>query len=43
MEYNAAYSEYFDPEGPPVRTTVEVGGFPREMAVEIDAIGYIAD
>jgi len=42
-EYNAAYSEYFDPDQPPARTTVEVGSFPGAMLVEIDAIAYVPD
>ncbi|MGQ9585373.1 MAG: RidA family protein [Anaerolineae bacterium] len=42
-EYNAAYSEYFNPEVPPARTTVEVGSFPGEMAVEVDAIACMPD
>jgi 2-iminobutanoate/2-iminopropanoate deaminase len=41
--YNEVYREYFDPDGPPARATVEVGHFPGEMAVEIDAIAYVPE
>lgn len=39
--YNEVYSEYFDTDAPPARTTVEVGSFPGDIAVEIDAIAYV--
>lgn len=39
--YNEAYSEYFGPHGPPARTTVQVGGFPGNVAVAIDVIAYL--
>ena len=41
--YNEVYSEYFDPDEPPARTTVEVGSFPGDIAVEIDVIAYIPE
>lgn len=39
--YNEVYSEYFDPDEPPARTTVQVGGFRDGRAVEIDVIAYV--
>lgn len=39
--YDDVYSEYFEPDEPPARTTVQVGSFPANMAVEIDVIAYI--
>lgn len=39
--YNEVYSAYFDPESPPARTTVEVGRFPGDMAVAMDAIAFV--
>jgi len=38
--YNEVYSEYFDPREPPARTTVQVGSFRDDRAVEIDVIAY---
>ena len=37
---NAAYSEYFDAETAPVRTTVYVG-LPRDLLVEIDVLAVL--
>jgi len=39
--YNEVYSEYFDPDEPPARTTVQVGSFRDGRAVEIDVIAYV--
>lgn len=36
---NAAYAEFF-PASPPARATVEVGGLPKGVAVEIEAVAY---
>lgn len=36
--FNAVYSEYFDSNTGPSRTTVEVGALPTPIAVEIKAI-----
>lgn len=41
--YNEVYSEYFDPEGPPARTTLQVGSFRDDRAVEIDVIAYVPE
>lgn len=41
--YDEVYSEYFDADEPPARTTVEVGGFPGDIAVVIDAIAHIPE
>jgi 2-iminobutanoate/2-iminopropanoate deaminase len=38
---NEVYQEYFR-RNPPARTTVEVGGLPRDLMIEIEAIAAIA-
>lgn len=39
--YDQVYSEYFNLDGPPARTTVQVGSFPGNIAVGIDVIAYV--
>jgi len=39
-KFNEAYRLYFKKD-PPARTTVEVGHFPQEICVEIDAIAVV--
>lgn len=39
---NAIYATYFEKE-PPARTTVQVAGLPKGAALEIEAIGWVAD
>ena len=41
--YNAVYGAFLDVEVPPARTTVGVGSFVGEIAVEIDVIAYVAE
>jgi 2-iminobutanoate/2-iminopropanoate deaminase len=41
--YNEVYGEYFDMEIPPVRTTVGVGSFVGDIAIEIEVIAYIPE
>lgn len=41
--YNEAYSEYFDPDEPPARTTVQAGLSRGEFAVAIDVIAYVPE
>lgn len=36
-EFNRTYAEFF-PQHPPARTTIQAGGLPRGVSVEIDAI-----
>jgi 2-iminobutanoate/2-iminopropanoate deaminase len=38
---NAVYSEFFNAE-PPARTTVQVAGLPKGVAVEIEALAVVA-
>jgi 2-iminobutanoate/2-iminopropanoate deaminase len=38
---NAVYAQYF-PKNPPARATVQVAALPRGVAVEIDAIAFLA-
>lgn len=38
---NAVYSEFFSAE-PPARTTVQVAGLPKGVAVEIEALAVVA-
>ncbi len=40
--YNEVYGECFDMDVPPVRTTVGVGSFVGEIAVEIEVIAYVS-
>lgn len=40
---NEVYSEYFDPDEPPARTTVQVGSFRDDRAVEIDTIAWVLE
>jgi 2-iminobutanoate/2-iminopropanoate deaminase len=42
QEMNRAYAEFF-PQHPPARTTVQVAGLARGVAVEIDAIAVKRD
>jgi 2-iminobutanoate/2-iminopropanoate deaminase len=42
QEMNRAYAEFF-PQHPPARTTVQVAGLARGVAVEIDAIAVKKD
>jgi 2-iminobutanoate/2-iminopropanoate deaminase len=39
-EMNEVYAEYFR-ESAPARTTVEVSRLPRDVRVEIDAVGSV--
>jgi len=39
---NEVYAEYFT-TSPPARTTVEVSRLPRDVRVEIDAVGVVAE
>lgn len=39
-EYDKAYASFFS-ENPPVRSTVEIGKFPKGMCVEIECVAYI--
>jgi 2-iminobutanoate/2-iminopropanoate deaminase len=39
--FNAVYVSYF-PDQPPARATVAVGGLPRGVCVEIDAIAWLS-
>lgn len=39
-ELNEAYAEFFDEE-PPVRTTIEAGALPKDVAMEIQAVATI--
>jgi 2-iminobutanoate/2-iminopropanoate deaminase len=41
-EVNEAYGNYFDLE-PPARTTVQAAALPKGVAIEIDAVAYVAD
>ncbi len=38
---NAVYAQYF-PNNPPARATVQVAALPRGVAVEIDAVAFLA-
>lgn len=40
-EYDEVYRGYFDHEHPPARTTVELGSFPGDMALEIDVVAHV--
>ncbi|HEY9755018.1 MAG TPA: Rid family detoxifying hydrolase [Oculatellaceae cyanobacterium] len=42
-EYNAVYSQYFNFENPPARTTVQVAGLPGNNFIEIKAIAVCPD
>lgn len=42
-EYNAVYSQYFNFENPPARTTVQVSGLPGNNFIEIKAIAVCPD
>jgi 2-iminobutanoate/2-iminopropanoate deaminase len=41
-EVNEAYANYFDLE-PPARTTIQAAALPKGVAIEIDAIAYVAE
>lgn len=41
--YDEVYSEYFESDDAPARTTIEVGDFQGDMAVEIDVIAHIPE
>jgi len=41
-EMNRVYSEFF-PETPPARSTIQVAGLPRSVAVEIEAVALRKD
>ena len=41
-EVNEAYGSYFDLE-PPARTTIQAAALPKGVAIEIDAVAYVAD
>lgn len=41
-EVNEAYGNYFDLE-PPARTTIQAAALPKGVAIEIDAVAYVAD
>jgi 2-iminobutanoate/2-iminopropanoate deaminase len=38
---NAVYAQYFNPDMPPARSTIQAGGLPRGALVEIDCIAVI--
>jgi len=42
QEMNRVYSEFF-PEAPPARSTIQVAGLPRGVAVEIEAVALRKD
>jgi 2-iminobutanoate/2-iminopropanoate deaminase len=37
---NAVYAEFF-PAAPPARTTIQAGALPRNVAIEIEAVGVV--
>jgi reactive intermediate/imine deaminase len=42
-EYNDVYSQYFNFENPPARTTVQVAGLPGNNFIEIKAVAVCPD
>jgi len=38
---NAVYSEYFEPNTAPARTTIEVARLPKDVLVEIEAVAHL--
>jgi 2-iminobutanoate/2-iminopropanoate deaminase len=41
--YNEVYAEFFRMEVPPARTTLGVGSFVGDIAVEIEALAYVPE